>query len=79
MQVAGPSPGSQLRCSPPSPRKSGDREKKGAQQTLLTASAINLTAPGHRQGFQIVRYWNNDVLKNPEGVLTDILVRLEVK
>jgi len=31
------------------------------------------------EGFQVVRYWNNDVLKNPEGVLTDILARLEVK
>jgi very-short-patch-repair endonuclease len=31
------------------------------------------------EGFQIVRYWNNDVLKNPEGVLMDVLVRLEVK
>jgi very-short-patch-repair endonuclease len=28
------------------------------------------------EGFQIVRYWNNDVLKNPEGVLTDLLARL---
>ena len=28
------------------------------------------------EGFQIARYWNNDVLKNPEGVLTDLLMRL---
>jgi very-short-patch-repair endonuclease len=28
------------------------------------------------EGFQVVRYWNNDVLKNPEGVLTDLLERL---
>ena len=28
------------------------------------------------EGFQVVRYWNNDVLRNPEGVLTDLLSRL---
>jgi very-short-patch-repair endonuclease len=28
------------------------------------------------EGFRIARYWNNDVLKNPEGVLTDLLARL---
>jgi very-short-patch-repair endonuclease len=33
----------------------------------------------HAEGFQVVRYWNNDVLKNPEGVLTDLLARLEAK
>ena len=27
-------------------------------------------------GFMIVRYWNNDVLKNSEGVTTDLLNRL---
>jgi very-short-patch-repair endonuclease len=28
------------------------------------------------RGFRVVRYWNTDVLKNPEGVLTDLLVQL---
>ncbi|HTO63305.1 MAG TPA: DUF559 domain-containing protein, partial [Bradyrhizobium sp.] len=28
------------------------------------------------EGFQINRYWNTDVLKNPEGVLTDLLACL---
>ena len=28
------------------------------------------------EGFQVARYWNNDVLRNPEGVLTDLLNRL---
>ena len=28
------------------------------------------------EGFRIVRYRNNDVLKNPEGVLTDLLAHL---
>jgi len=29
------------------------------------------------EGFQIARYWNNDVLRNPEGVLEDLLDRLK--
>ena len=31
------------------------------------------------KGFRVVRYWNTDVLKNPEGVLMDLLVQLETK
>jgi very-short-patch-repair endonuclease len=31
------------------------------------------------EGFRIVRYWNNDVLRNPDGVLMDLLTRLEAK
>ncbi len=31
------------------------------------------------EGFRVIRYWNNDVLKNPHGVLTDLLMRLEAK
>jgi very-short-patch-repair endonuclease len=27
------------------------------------------------EGFLMIRYWNNDVLKNPEGILTDLLER----
>jgi very-short-patch-repair endonuclease len=27
-------------------------------------------------GFMVVRYWNNDVLRNAEGVLVDLLSRL---
>ena len=29
------------------------------------------------QGFRLLRFWNNDILKNPDGVLTSILVALE--
>ncbi|MCC2113717.1 MAG: precorrin-8X methylmutase [Hyphomicrobiales bacterium] len=29
------------------------------------------------EGYRIVRYWNNDVLGNPEGVLEDILANLQ--
>ena len=28
------------------------------------------------QGFKVARYWNHDVLQNPDGVLTDLLSRL---
>ena len=28
------------------------------------------------EGFHVARYWNNDVLRNPEGVLIDLLDRL---
>jgi very-short-patch-repair endonuclease len=44
-------------------------------------SEVDKVRDGHlsAEGFQTVRYWNNDVLKNPEGVLTDLLARLEVK
>ena len=29
------------------------------------------------QGFRVLRFWNNDVLNNPEGVLTTILAALK--
>jgi very-short-patch-repair endonuclease len=29
------------------------------------------------ENFEVVRYWNHDVLKNPDGVLTDLLSRLD--
>ena len=29
-----------------------------------------------REGFIVARYWNNDLLQNSEGVLTDLLLRL---
>jgi very-short-patch-repair endonuclease len=28
------------------------------------------------RGFRVVRYWNTDVLENPDGVLTDLLAHL---
>jgi very-short-patch-repair endonuclease len=28
------------------------------------------------EGFKVVRYWNNDVLRNAEGVLIDLLTHL---
>jgi very-short-patch-repair endonuclease len=37
-----------------------------------TARAVVLAA----DGYQIARYWNNDVLQQPSAVLEDILVKL---
>ena len=31
----------------------------------------------NRLGYRVIRYWNNDVLQNREGVLTDLLSRLQ--
>ena len=31
-----------------------------------------------RQGFRVLRYWNNDVLQRPESVLEDILSNFAV-
>ena len=32
-----------------------------------------------RQGFRVLRFWNNDILKNPEGVATVIADALSQK
>jgi len=53
-------------------------EFDGGQHGDSTADNVRDTKL-RTEGFQVVRYWNNDVLKNPEGVLTDLLARLEAK
>jgi very-short-patch-repair endonuclease len=35
------------------------------------------TAWLEREGYRVVRYWNHEVLGNLEGVLTDLLLRLD--
>jgi very-short-patch-repair endonuclease len=40
-------------------------ERDAARDAILAA-----------EGFEIVRYWNNDVLQRPSSVLEDILVKL---
>ena len=32
-----------------------------------------------RQGFRVLRFWNHDVMKNQEGVLTTIVAALEAR
>jgi len=46
-------------------------------QHAESATDIARDARLRAEGFEIVRYWNNDVLGNPEGVLTDLLQRLD--
>ena len=31
-----------------------------------------------REGFQVIRYWNNDVLRRRRSVLEDLLAKLEI-
>jgi very-short-patch-repair endonuclease len=39
---------------------------------------LRRTAWLESQNFRVIRFWNNDVLKNPEGVLTAILLHLKI-
>jgi very-short-patch-repair endonuclease len=32
-----------------------------------------------REGFRVLRYWNNDVLQTPDAVLEDIIAHLAVR
>jgi very-short-patch-repair endonuclease len=53
-------------------------EVDGGQHAESTADVAR-DARLRSEGFDVVRYWNNDVLKSPEGVLTNLLARLEAK
>jgi very-short-patch-repair endonuclease len=53
-------------------------EVDGSQHAESTADAVR-DLRLRSEGFEIARYWNNDVLENPEGVLTDLLERLAGK
>ena len=44
-----------------------------------SATDLNRDALLRAEGFQVARYWNNDVLRNPEGVLIDLLDKLARK
>lgn len=37
------------------------------------------TARIHEQGIEIVRYWNNDVMQNTEGVLEDLMTQCQLR
>lgn len=41
------------------------------------AADIVRTADLERQGWQVIRFWNNEILRNSEGVLLTILSELE--
>jgi very-short-patch-repair endonuclease len=48
-----------------------DGSQHASSQRDLAREAVLLT-----EGFQIARYWNNDVLQQPSAVLEDILAKL---
>jgi very-short-patch-repair endonuclease len=52
-------------------------ELDGGQHGENPDDAIR-TAWLESQNFKVIRFWNNDVLKNPEGVLTAILLALKM-
>jgi len=47
-------------------------EVDGGQHALRTALDSNRTAFFETKGYRVLRYWNNDVLTNMDGVLQDI-------
>jgi len=48
-------------------------------QHAESGSDVKRDAYLRAEGFRTVRYWNTDVLKNPDGVLTDLVAQLEAK
>jgi len=51
-------------------------EADGSQHAENLADQIR-TAYLEQQGFRVLRFWNRDILTNPDGVATAILVALE--
>jgi very-short-patch-repair endonuclease len=52
-------------------------ELDGGQHNENPADAER-TAWLESRGYRVLRFWNNDVLKNPEGVLTSVLLHLKI-
>ena len=54
-------------------------EVDGGQHNMepRLAAVIKRDAFLNQQGFKVLRFWNNDVLQNTEGVMTVILNELE--
>jgi very-short-patch-repair endonuclease len=52
-------------------------ELDGGQHNDNPADEVR-TAWLESQRFKVIRFWNNDVLKNPNGVLTAILLALKI-
>ena len=51
-------------------------ELDGGQHAVALERDANRTADLQGQGYRVIRFWNNDVLDNLEGVLTMILIEL---
>jgi lysyl-tRNA synthetase class 2 len=48
-------------------------ELDGGQHSLNTAGGAHRTAALEAQGYLVLRFWNNDVLQNIDGVLQTIV------
>jgi very-short-patch-repair endonuclease len=51
-------------------------EVDGSQHVLRSAADEERTKALAANGYQVLRYWNNDVLTNIDGVLEDILSKI---
>ena len=54
-------------------------EIDGGQHSSRFDHDVRRTAWLAQNGFRVLRFWNNDVLENPEGVLETILRALECR
>ena len=52
-------------------------ELDGGQHATRTVEDMNRTRILEAMGYLVLRFWNNDVLRNLEGVLEEILATLE--
>jgi very-short-patch-repair endonuclease len=52
-------------------------ELDGGQHAFEKSRDTRRTKFLNDQGFQVIRYWNNEVLGNIEGVLTDLGLRVD--
>jgi very-short-patch-repair endonuclease len=52
-------------------------EADGGQHADLVASDDARTQWLNKQGYRVMRFWNNDVLANPAGVLETIIAALD--
>jgi very-short-patch-repair endonuclease len=51
-------------------------EVDGSQHAMQSAADQERTKALEANGYRVLRYWNNDVLTNIDGVLEDILSRM---
>ena len=58
------------------PRTTADRSKSTAGSTMSSAADMIRDRRLMDEGYSVLRFWNNDVLGNTEGVLTAIQIEL---
>jgi very-short-patch-repair endonuclease len=56
-------------------------ELDGGQHNFVAHERADQARDGHlaKQGFEVLRFWNNDVLQNTEGVMERIVERLALR